>query len=316
MKFTTRASASDSEQNQIEIRNNANTTVFGVDEDGDLSLNGSVNGVNIVNLNSSVTTNSNNLTTHTNNTNNPHQVSLEQARLQNNHLDGNLTSSGNISLTGTVDGVDVSDLNTNFTNHNSNTSNPHQTTLEQARSQDNQISGNIDFDQNQADNLVIDNLTTAPTSPVVGQIYYNTNTKISYYWNGSAWKRIGSAYFYETSDDTTSTTTSTTYQQKLRLSVTSVPAGKYRVGWYYEWQHRSTSNDYQGRIQLNDTTTIMEQREENQDSGSDQFHVASGFSYVDLTTGSHNFDLDYASSSNGVSTSIRRARLEFWRVSE
>ncbi len=60
----------------------------------------------------------------------------------------------------------------------------------------------------------------------------------------------------------------------------------------------------------------MEQRVEPKDSGSDQYSLASGFAYVTLSAGSHYFDLDYASSVNGVSTSIRRARLEFWKVEE
>ncbi len=38
-KLTTTASATDNEQSQIEVRNNANNPVFTVDEDGDVTAN-------------------------------------------------------------------------------------------------------------------------------------------------------------------------------------------------------------------------------------------------------------------------------------
>ena len=50
--------------------------------------------------------------------------------------------------------------------------------------------------------------------------------------------------FYQAAEDTESSTTSTTYQQKLRLNANSISTGKYRLGWYYEWQHRNTGNDF------------------------------------------------------------------------
>ncbi len=115
-------------------------------------------------------------------------------------------------------------------------------------------------------------------------------------------------------DDSTSSTTSTTYQQKLRFSVNDIPSGYYRMGWYYEWQYQNTSNDFRGRVQINDTTTIMEHQQEGKDTGADQWAPVSGF-YPTTLSGSYNIDMDYCSSSNGVSTSIRRARIEFWRTS-
>ena len=130
-------------------------------------------------------------------------------------------------------------------------------------------------------------------------------------WTGAA---IFGTEFYETSDETESSTTSTTYQQKLRLNVTNVPAGKYRLGWSYEWQHRNTSNDFRGRVQMNDSTTLMEHQQESQDAGSDQYIPTNWFTYLDLTAGSYFFDIDYNSSSNGRTSGIRRAKLEFWKV--
>lgn len=49
---------------------------------------------------------------------------------------------------------------------------------------------NIDLVKNELQNARIQNLATAPTNPVPGQIYFNTTDKIAYMWNGTAWKNL------------------------------------------------------------------------------------------------------------------------------
>ena len=121
--------------------------------------------------------------------------------------------------------------------------------------------------------------------------------------------------FSEGSSDGESSTTNTSFQQKLRLTTGSLPSGKYRVGWSYEWSFSSTSYDFKAQVQINDSTTIAEHQEEPQDSGSDQWHKAGGF-YYHTGSGVLNIDIDYCrSSSSGGTAYIRRARLEIWRVS-
>ena len=73
------------------------------------------------------------------------------------------------------------------------------------------------------------------------------------------------------------------------------------------------SNDFRGRVQLNDTSDLMSHSQELKDSGQDQSLLCNGFSYIDLDDGDHFIDLDYWSERG--TAYIKNARLEIWRVS-
>jgi len=111
---------------------------------------------------------------------------------------------------------------------------------------------------------------------------------------------------------TQSSTNSTSPIRKLRMSMTDLPSGRYRIGWYYEWALGSASSDFRARVQINDTTDLMYQSQEAKDPGTDQSMPASGYAYIDLTEGNHDIDLDYWAESN--TAYIKNARLEIWRA--
>jgi len=165
-------------------------------------------------------------------------------------------------------------------------------------------------DKQDADKLQGRNV--AATAPTTNQVLA---------WSGSAWSPsdpssgIFGTQFQESASDSESSTTSTAWQQKLKMTTPSLPAGTYRIGWSYEWRYSLASQDFRGRVQVDDTTTVAEQRQEPKDPNSNQSHPASGFGYVTLGAGSHEIDIDYCASSGGNTASIKRARLEIWRVS-
>ena len=114
--------------------------------------------------------------------------------------------------------------------------------------------------------------------------------------------------------DATTQTTNDVYEQKLRLSATGLEGGTYRIGWYYEWSYNNRGANFLAQVQVNDTTTMMEQAQEPKDGSATQFHNVGGFGYIPLTAGDHTIDLDWCSSNLGSTATIRRARLELWKV--
>jgi len=123
---------------------------------------------------------------------------------------------------------------------------------------------------------------------------------------------FGSEYDYDSSDGQ-SDTSSSTPQQKLRLTTSSLPSGTYHIEWGYEFNVDSNKDsDFNAQVQINDTTTIAEQGDDQSWKTETVWIAQSGF-YDAVLSGVLNIDIDYwDSASNGVS--IRRARIAIWRV--
>lgn len=53
---------------------------------------------------------------------------------------------------------------------------------------------NLDLNKNELQNAVIQPLAVAPSSPKLGQVYYNSTDKCLYQYDGTTWKRVGVIY--------------------------------------------------------------------------------------------------------------------------
>ncbi len=49
---------------------------------------------------------------------------------------------------------------------------------------------NLDLSKNQILNVALQNLSSAPSSPVAGQIYFNTVDLAVYFWDGATWINV------------------------------------------------------------------------------------------------------------------------------
>lgn len=114
--------------------------------------------------------------------------------------------------------------------------------------------------------------------------------------------------------DSESSTNSTSWIQKTTYTSPVIPDGFYRIGYTFEWRRDSTGNDFLARIQINNTTDIMNMNEESKDPHS--WHLCGGFQIVALSAGSYTIDLDFSGESTGNTSYIRNARLEFWMITE
>jgi hypothetical protein len=106
-------------------------------------------------------------------------------------------------------------------------------------------------------------------------------------------------------------TSSTDWQQKLRLSLTGIPDGKYVVQWYCELRHSNNTATERSemRVEVNDMTELgysMWPYNIYEDAG--------GCAFANLSAGDYTIDLDFRQQ-NGGTAYIRRARLLFWRIS-
>jgi len=162
--------------------------------------------------------------------------------------------------------------------------------------------------------------TTAqrPGTPVAGMTRFNTTLGGLECHDGTSWQpQVFGTYFNEASDDTDSSTTSTSWSQKVRLTTASLPVGKYRIGWSYNIRGASTSVSPRTQVQINDTDTVHTYLFEPKDASTNEEDAVGGFYYYTVASAGAtlNIDLDYSSETTGSSMTIRRARLEFWRVS-
>ena len=130
-------------------------------------------------------------------------------------------------------------------------------------------------------------------------------------WSGAQQTQVGNvianhnpSITLDSSSTGLSQTTSSNYQTKIEF-MEYVETKRYYLNWYYEFNNSTTSNDFQGRVRI-DNTVYSEINVEMQDSSS--YYPCSGRIPVDLTEGFVTLALEYSRESGGTSR-IRNAYL-------
>jgi hypothetical protein len=113
------------------------------------------------------------------------------------------------------------------------------------------------------------------------------------------------------SDESESSTTSQQWQEKLKLTTTSLPSGEYRIGWYFEIAQTNIADTVEARVELNDVSELCGVVKEVKDT-SDWIPI-SGFYHDQSLSGVNTIDIDYRQQ-KGSTAKIRRARIEIWRT--
>lgn len=77
------------------------------------------------------------------------------------------------------------------------------------------ILNNLDLNKNELQNAVIQSLSSAPTAPKEGQIYYNTIDKKTWQYNGTTWLAIQNPVIKDTIVTTTTWSGAGPYSQTV-----------------------------------------------------------------------------------------------------
>jgi hypothetical protein len=122
-------------------------------------------------------------------------------------------------------------------------------------------------------------------------------------------------YYQYAAQEAEVSTTSTTYVTKLQLSTDVIPAGNYRIGYYYEYRS-TTAGKYIGVQVIIDNSTVIHTLYQNPtDNLATNSFPISGFAVVPLTNAIHQININLLSSDGKSTQYLKRTHLEAYRIS-
>jgi len=155
---------------------------------------------------------------------------------------------------------------------------------------------------------------------VEGLQVFNTTAGLEYPYfystDDTKWKPMGlHGDFYQFGESAgESSTTLAAYQQKLRITTPTLPAGDYKISWFYNYSSDDENAPMDFQVEVDDTTQIFNATPTQKKKYADGvYNSASGFYTITLTNATHTIDLDYANTNSKI-TYIKEARLEILRV--
>ena len=163
---------------------------------------------------------------------------------------------------------------------------------------------------------------------VYSDTFSGLTTTAVYYGDGSNLTGIaatfGSQYYSDETlaeADTTDTSAgSNTSNPRVDITTSSIPSGTYRIGWSLEWKASSQDHQWNGRVRVDDggagATNIMEMASEPAKENKDEWRAIGGFGNQTFgSSGAHTVEMDWWTENSAGTAYIRKARIEFWRVS-
>ena len=118
------------------------------------------------------------------------------------------------------------------------------------------------------------------------------------------------------SEETTPATTSSGFPDPTPYLAIAfkAPAGRYRIGWAYEWGMSATNQNMLVQVDLNGGTILGDHIQMPQQGAISQKHQNGGFAYVTLADGTHTLNMEWGVSAG--TGQIHQARLEIVRVDD
>ncbi len=159
---------------------------------------------------------------------------------------------------------------------------------------------------------------------VYSDTFSGLTTTAVYYGDGSNLTGIaaifGSQYYSDEtlaeSNTTNTSAGSNTSNPRANITTSSIPSGTYRIGWSLEWKASSQDHQWNGRVRVDDTTNIMEMASEPAKENKDEWRAIGGFGNQTFgSSGVHTVEMDWWTENISGTAYIRKARIEFWRVS-